>query len=416
MRRRRRPRSPHRPRPRWRPRRRRPPTRRRPAPWSHRPTRSSRRPLPETSAAPAPAVFTQPIDHLALTVGEDTGGVSLAWTPSDAADFGRYVIARGTAADHQLDDIAELGDRQITSFTDPAAPHGVVLMYQVVAMSEDGRPLAASDVVELTLQDGSASSAPTHGCPADHRRHGCRAHRPPDDRAGLDVGAGHDRSGHDVTHHERAGHDGRGDVDHHGLRSHDECPGDDLRPAERARDDEQPRADDDERPLDAARHRARVQRAADGHHPTRRLTTDPRSARPPDQHTAGRRASGCDPVLLRVVLDELLDHVAVDGVDEDEATPPGRLLGRVAEDAPRRAAAQAPPRQLRRGVPDGEADRVASPRPAPAARRPSSANPTVIEKMPTAPSRIDAPQEALVDQDRVVLAPDQVGDEAAERR
>jgi hypothetical protein len=121
--------------------------------------------VPETSAAPAPAVFTQPIDHLALTVGEDTGGVNLAWTPSDADDFGRYVIARGTAADHQLEDIAELGDRQITSFTDPAAPHGVALMYQVVAMSQDGRPLAASDVVELTLQDGSASSAPTTDAP-----------------------------------------------------------------------------------------------------------------------------------------------------------------------------------------------------------------------------------------------------------
>ena len=121
--------------------------------------------VPETSVAPAPAVFTQPIDHLALTVGEDTGGVSLAWTPSDAADFGRYVIARGTAADHQLDDVAELADRQITSFTDPAAPHGVALLYQVVAMSGDGRPLAASDVVELTLEDGSASSVPTTDAP-----------------------------------------------------------------------------------------------------------------------------------------------------------------------------------------------------------------------------------------------------------
>ncbi len=121
--------------------------------------------MPETSAAPAPAVFTQPIDHLALTVGEDTGGVSLAWTPSDAADFGRYVIARGTAADHQLDDVAELADRQITSFTDPAAPHGVALLYQVVAMSGDGRPLAASDVVELTLEDGSPSSVPTTDAP-----------------------------------------------------------------------------------------------------------------------------------------------------------------------------------------------------------------------------------------------------------
>jgi hypothetical protein len=122
---------------------------------------------PETTAtaAPTPALFTQPIDHLALTIGEDTGGVSLAWTPCDAPDFGRYVIARGTAADHQLVDFAELGDRQITSFTDPAAPHGVALLYRVVAMSEDGRPLAASDVVELTLDDGSASSAPTTGGP-----------------------------------------------------------------------------------------------------------------------------------------------------------------------------------------------------------------------------------------------------------
>ena len=121
--------------------------------------------MPDTTPAPAPALFTQPIGQLALTVGEDTGGVDLAWTPSDAADFGRYVIARGTAADHQLGEIAELPDRQITSFTDPAAPHGVALMYQVVAMDADGRPLAASEVVELTLQDGSASSAPTTDAP-----------------------------------------------------------------------------------------------------------------------------------------------------------------------------------------------------------------------------------------------------------
>jgi hypothetical protein len=120
---------------------------------------------PETTAAPAPALFTQPIVHLALTVGEDTGGVNLAWTPSDAADFGRYVIARGTAADHKLGELAEFGDRQITSFTDPAAPHGVALLYQVIVVSEDGRPLAASDVVELTLDDGSAGSAPTTDAP-----------------------------------------------------------------------------------------------------------------------------------------------------------------------------------------------------------------------------------------------------------
>jgi hypothetical protein len=121
--------------------------------------------MPDTTPAPAPALFTQPIGQLALTVGEDTGGVNLAWTASDAADFGRYVIARGTAADHQLVEIAEFPNRQITSFTDPAAPHGVAVMYQVVAMNTDGRPLAASDVVELTLQDGSASSAPTTDAP-----------------------------------------------------------------------------------------------------------------------------------------------------------------------------------------------------------------------------------------------------------
>ena len=120
---------------------------------------------PDTTAAPAPALFTQPLGHLALTVGEDTGGVSLAWTASDAPDFGRYVVARGTAADHQLEEVANFGDRQITSFTDPAAPHDVAVLYQVVAMSEDGRPLAASDVVELTLEDGSASTTPTTGGP-----------------------------------------------------------------------------------------------------------------------------------------------------------------------------------------------------------------------------------------------------------
>jgi len=122
--------------------------------------------VPEVTPAPAPALYTQPIGQLALTVGEDTGGVNLAWTPSDAADFGRYVIARGTAADRQLVELAEFADRQITSFTDPAAPHGVAVMYQVVAMNTDGQALAASEVVELTLQDGSASSAPTTDAPS----------------------------------------------------------------------------------------------------------------------------------------------------------------------------------------------------------------------------------------------------------
>ena len=220
---------------------------------------------PETSAAPAPAVFTQPIGQLALTVGEDTGGVSLAWTPSDAADFGRYVIARGTAADHQLEDIAELGDRQITSFTDPAAPHGVVLMYRVVAMSEDGRPLAASDVVELTLQDGSASSAPTTDAPPTTDGTGSGLTVPPttDGRVRRRCRA---RPLRPRRHPPRASRPPRP-----GRRRRPAPPsaptthGDDLRPAARARDDERPDADD-ERPVDAARHRAGVQRAADGHH------------------------------------------------------------------------------------------------------------------------------------------------------
>jgi len=119
---------------------------------------------PETGA-PAPAVFTQPLGQFSLTVGADTGGVRLAWPPSDADDFGRYVVTRGTAADHELTELADLGDRQLTSFTDGAAPHDVALLYRVVVMSADGRPLAASDVVELTLDSGSATSTPTSVAP-----------------------------------------------------------------------------------------------------------------------------------------------------------------------------------------------------------------------------------------------------------
>ena len=57
------------------------------------------------------------------------------------------MVARGTAETKELVDIAELSDRQITSFTDPAAPHGVELLYQVVAIGTDGRPVAQSDIV-----------------------------------------------------------------------------------------------------------------------------------------------------------------------------------------------------------------------------------------------------------------------------
>ena len=78
---------------------------------------------------------------------------------------------------------------------------------------------------------------------------------------------------------------------------------------------------------------------------------------------------------LGVVLDQLLDDRAVDGVDEHEAAPLGRILGRVAQHAPRRPAAQAPPHLLGRGVPDGEADGLLGRR-APRSRRRASASST----------------------------------------
>ncbi len=114
----------------------------------------------------APVAYSVPLGALALTVGEDTGGVNLAWTPSDAEAFDRYVVVRGTTTTRQLEEIAALADRQITSFTDPAAPHDVALLYQVVALDSDGRPLSSSEVVELTLQgDGSAGTVPGSDIP-----------------------------------------------------------------------------------------------------------------------------------------------------------------------------------------------------------------------------------------------------------
>ena len=79
---------------------------------------------------------------------------------------------------------------------------------------------------------------------------------------------------------------------------------------------------------------------------------------------------------LGVVLDQVLDDLAVDGVDEHEPAPARRVLDRVAQHPPRRPAAQPAPHLLRRGVADREADRLLGARPAPRARRRASATPT----------------------------------------
>ena len=57
----------------------------------------------------APVPYSAPLGALALTVGEDTGGVNLAWTPSDAEAFDRYVVVRGTTTTRQLEEIAAAG-------------------------------------------------------------------------------------------------------------------------------------------------------------------------------------------------------------------------------------------------------------------------------------------------------------------
>ena len=61
-------------------------------------------------------------------------------------------------------------------------------------------------------------------------------------------------------------------------------------------------------------------------------------------------------VFVEVLLDEVLDHGAVDGVDQDQPTLGRRLVRGVAQHPPRRAAAQATPHLLRGGVPDRESD------------------------------------------------------------
>src|SRR5439155_7820042 len=60
--------------------------------------------------------------------------------------------------------------------------------------------------------------------------------------------------------------------------------------------------------------------------------------------------------VLGVLLEVVLEDVAGHAVDEHQAPPVGRVLGRVDQDPPGRPAAQAPPRQLGGGVADGKAD------------------------------------------------------------
>ncbi len=161
-------------------------------------------------------------------MGEENGGVHLAWTATDSQTFARYVVARGPADTRQLAPIAELTDRQITSFTDPAAAHGVELLYEIVALGTDGRPVGVSDVVSVTLQDAPVS-VPDEVPPTTDSSGGALGNpstTQPDttgpDTTGPDSSApdttgpdtsgpdtswpGHERTGHERPGHERPGH------------------------------------------------------------------------------------------------------------------------------------------------------------------------------------------------------------------
>src|SRR4051794_18736470 len=63
--------------------------------------------------------------------------------------------------------------------------------------------------------------------------------------------------------------------------------------------------------------------------------------------------------VFGVALGVLAEHLRVDGVEFDEAADARRFVRAVEQDAPRRAAAQSAPGQLRGGVADREADRAA---------------------------------------------------------
>jgi hypothetical protein len=111
--------------------------------------------------APSPAAAALP--QLQLTVTRANEGVHLSWTTTDSPTFERYVVVRGPAAAAELTVIAELPDRQITSFTDPAAPISIDLVYRVLALDAEGRPIAISGTAMLEI--GVASTDPTTTVP-----------------------------------------------------------------------------------------------------------------------------------------------------------------------------------------------------------------------------------------------------------
>jgi hypothetical protein len=120
---------------------------------------------PATPAAPPPSPVagtpTAMVAQLQLTVTRANEGVRLSWTTTDSPAFERYVVVRGPAASAELTVIAELPDRQITSFTDPAAPVSIDLVYRVLALDAAGRPIAMSGTAMLEIGVASTDSTTT---------------------------------------------------------------------------------------------------------------------------------------------------------------------------------------------------------------------------------------------------------------
>jgi hypothetical protein len=110
-------------------------------------------------ASPVGGTPTALVAQLQLTVARANQGVRLSWTTTDSPVFDRYVVVRGPAASAELTVIAELPDRQITSFTDPTAPVSIDLVYRVLALDAAGRPIAVSRTAMLEI--GVASTDPT---------------------------------------------------------------------------------------------------------------------------------------------------------------------------------------------------------------------------------------------------------------
>jgi hypothetical protein len=116
-------------------------------------------PAPPPAASPVAGAPAATMAQLQLTVTRANEGVRLSWTTTDSPVFERYVVVRGPAAAAELTVIAELPDRQITSFTDPAAPLSIDLVYRVLALDAEGRPIAISGTAMLEI--GVASTDPT---------------------------------------------------------------------------------------------------------------------------------------------------------------------------------------------------------------------------------------------------------------